>query len=227
MTRTASAPEDWAKTAGGDGNYVRALPDRRALYLSIDAMEDAKDRSFADLTRQAFAAFDQPELDRLVVDLRRNGGGDNFNGEAMRKGIAHSRFNRPGGLYVLTSPQTFSAAQNLSTRLERETDALFVGAPTAGAPNHCGDAAVFTGASTGVTAIISSKRWSDSYPPDKRIWILPDLPVPNLFTDWAAGRDPVLDMALSHTVSGPTDDRTFFFSRASQKGDWRPFWRQA
>lgn len=230
LARTPAAYEDWAKAQGG-GNYVQPLLDRKALYLSVDAMEDTDARSLADLAREALATFDRPEIERLVVDLRRNGGGDNFNGEGLRKGIERSRFNRPGGVYVLTSPRTFSAAQNLATRLERETYALFVGEPTAGAPNHCGDASMFTGAVTGLVAIVSSRRWSDSYPSDERIWTLPDLPVPTLFADWRAGRDPALEIALTHTASGAGDDlsndRVFFFKRASQNGDWRPFWRQA
>jgi hypothetical protein len=52
----------------------------------------------------------------------------------MEDSEAAAALNSPTA--ALTSPQTFSAAMNFATRLERETDALFVGEPTGGAPNH-------------------------------------------------------------------------------------------
>jgi hypothetical protein len=228
LPRPLSPCETWGAEARV-GNFIRPLPDRKALYLSIDEMADVDGMTFLDLSRAAFKAMEDPAFERLVIDLRRNGGGDNFLGEGLRKHIERSRFNRPGGLYVLISPQTFSAAQNLANRLERETFALFVGGPTGGAPNHYGDAKLFTGETTGVTAMVSTIPWFDSYPMDTRPWILPDLPVADRFADWAAGRDPALELALSHADDGEARDlsraRVFYYDRDSQKADWTPFWR--
>lgn len=227
VTRTATEAEGWASSAKG-GNFVRPLPDRRALYLSIDDMDDVEGKTFEAFTREAFEAMAAPGIERLVVDLRRNGGGNNYLAEALRKRIGRSAFNRPGGLYVLVGPRTFSAAQNCATRLERETFAAFVGEPTGGAPNHYGDAALFTGEITGVSAIVSTLAWFDSYPQDTRPWILPDLPVSETFADWQAGRDAALQAALTHRSTAAADEldrsRIFYFARESQK-DWRPFWR--
>ena len=227
IERGPSLTGGWAREAGG-GNYVRPLPDRQALYISIDDMADVEGKTFEQLTRDALAAMESSGLGRIVIDLRRNGGGNNFWGEPLRKALAASRFNRPGGLYVLTGPVTFSAAQNLANRLERETFATFVGEPSGGAPNHYGDAKIWQGKATGITAMVSTIPWFDSYPQDERPWILPDLPVPQLFADWQAGRDRALDVALAHGAAGEADflsrDRVFFYNRASQKAGWTPFW---
>jgi hypothetical protein len=227
LQRTPCGHETWARAAGR-GNYLKVLPTGE-LYLSLDEMADQDGKTFLALTADVFEAMKAPKSRRLIIDLRRNGGGDNFLGEALRKHIGRSRFNRPGGLYVLISPQTFSAAQNLANRLERETFAIFVGGPSGGAPNHYGDAKLLRGTATGVTAMVSTLPWFDSYPSDKRVWILPDLPVADRFEDWRAGRDPVLAAALAHAGGGPdndlTADRVFYSGRASQKGDWKPFWR--
>ena len=83
-------------------------------------MGDVDGYAFEQLSVDTLAAIVPTSIARVVVDLRRNGGGDNYAGEALRHDLARSRFNRPGGLYVLTSPQTFSAAQNFANRLERE-----------------------------------------------------------------------------------------------------------
>lgn len=226
-SRATSRRESWAAEAGA-GNYVRSLPDG-AIYVSIDDMADAEGMSFEALTAAVFTAMDAPEARRIVIDLRRNGGGDNFLGEAFRRGVARSRFNRPGGLFVLISPATFSAAQNLATRLERETWAIFVGEPTGSSPNHYGDAQPFQGEASGFTAIVSTIPWFDSYPMDQRRWIMPDLPAPMTFADWMSGRDAALDLALSHVVDAPamewSQERVFYFRRPSQAETWRPFWR--
>jgi len=227
MGRTKSDREAWA-AAIGRGNYIKPLPERHTLYVSIDDMDDVEGSTFEQLTRETFAAMELPAVDRLVIDLRRNGGGNNFLGEGMRKHVERSRFNRPGGLYVLIGPATFSAAQNLANRLERETYALFVGAPTGLSPNHYGDSKIFTGPSTGLTAMVSTLSWYDSYPQDKRLWIMPDLPVPATFADWRNGRDPALDLAFTHRADASADDwardRVFYYNRASQKSEWKPFW---
>ncbi len=143
LERHRTPREDWAEAAGG-GNYVRVLDDG-VCYLSLDDMDDLEGKTFEALTREVFAQLERTDTHRLIVDLRRNGGGNNYFGEALRKGIGHSHINRPGGLYVLIGPQTFSAAQNLANRLERETFALFIGEPTGGSPNHYGDAKVTVG----------------------------------------------------------------------------------
>jgi hypothetical protein len=227
VERSTTEHEGWAKSAGV-GNYLRRL-DTGVTYLSLDEMDDVEGKTFEALTREVFAELDRADLRRLIVDLRRNGGGNNYLGEALRKGIARSRINKPGGLYALISPQTFSAAQNLANRLERETFTTFVGEPTGGAPNHCGDAKVFAGPVTGLTSIVSSLPWFDSYPQDRRPWIFPDLPVPETFIDWKSGRDAALSAAIEHDAPVAVDElspeRIYYFRRDSQSQDWRPFWR--
>src|SRR5262249_41298236 len=132
---------------------------------------------------------------------------------------------------VMISPTTFSAAQNATNRLERETFALFVGEPSGGAPNHYGDGQVSAGAVTGITSLISTLPWFDSYPQDQRVWVMPDLPSPQVFEDWRSGADRALQIALNHNSDQPADEwsevNTFYFHRPSQAIDWRPFWRQA
>jgi hypothetical protein len=130
----------------------------------------------------------------------------------------------------MISPRTFSAAQNAVNRLERETFALFVGEPSGGAPNHYGDAQTSVGAATGITVGVSTLPWFDSFPMDKREWVMPDLPSPQLFADWRDGRDPALEIAMTHMSDEPADEwqeaHAFYFRRPSQSAAWRPFWRQ-
>jgi hypothetical protein len=225
LTRTQWPRERWAAEAGSS-NYVRRLSDERALYVSLEDLGQPEDQFLA-FVRQVFAAMDEPAWSKLILDLRRNPGGNNFLGEPLRKHIERSRFNRPGAFYVLTSPVTFSAAQNLANRLERETFATFAGEPTGGAPNHYGDAKPFQQGHV-LHGGVSTLPWFDSYPVDKRPWIMPDMLIPRAFADWAGGHDKVLDAVLAddrrQSADDTSNDRTFYFSRKSQSQEWKPFW---
>jgi hypothetical protein len=215
---------------GEAGNYTAEIAEGRALTLVIGAMEDSDAKSFEAFTAEAAAAVNTTKAERLIIDLRDNGGGNNMLAEPLRRTIVKSRFNRPGGVYVLISPQTFSAAMNFATRLERETDALFAGEPTGGAPNHFGDAKFAHGSVSGVPYIISTLRWQDSTPFDEREWILPDLPTPPAFRDYLSGRDRALDAALTNDVPAAENDwreRVVKpWARPSQKAEWRFFYEQ-
>lgn len=226
LARTLSPREQWTAEAKS-GNYIRRLPDGRSLYVSLeDITLDPSD--FLPFHRQILAAMAEPQAARLILDLRRNPGGNNFLIEPLRKEIGRSRFNRPGGLYVLTSPTTFSAAQNLANRLERETFAIFAGEPTGGAPRHYGDAKQFDFPGGILKGGVSTLPWFDSYPQDKRDWIMPDRLIPRLFADWAGGRDRVLEAVVADKVDEPNDeatmDRVFYWGRKSQSAQWKPFW---
>lgn len=226
VERTTTPREQWASEAGG-GNYVRRLADRSAIYVSIDSMMADAGES-ASFTREISTAMSESRESRLILDFRRNPGGNNYHGEALRRIIGRSRFNRPGGLYVLVGPQTFSAAQNVVNRLERETFALFVGEPTGGSPNHYGDSAQFGDDDSTLSGGVSTIAWFDSYPQDERRWIAPDILLPRTFAEWHSGQDRVLEAGLAHAVGTPLDDfhddRLYYFNRASQATDWHPFW---
>jgi hypothetical protein len=74
---------------------------------------------------------DNNPVDRLVIDMRHNGGGDYTQGrehlvyEAQRR----QSVNRAGRLFVVTGRATFSAAMTNATDFRRETEALLVGEP--------------------------------------------------------------------------------------------------
>lgn len=216
------------ETLGDATNFAAEIPGANALALVIGAMEDSDAKSFEAFTAEAAAALAVTKAERLIIDLRDNGGGNNMLAEPLRRTIVKSRFNKTGGIYVLTAPQTFSAAMNFATRLERETDALFVGEPTGGSPNHFGDAKFAHAPVSNLPYIISTLRWQDSTPFDKREWILPDLPAPPVFADYIAGKDGALQAALTRDAGEApgTDwrDRVVSpWSRDSQEAKWRFF----
>lgn len=206
--------------------FLQRMNEGRALYVSLAEMGDQEGVSFLSFTVSIENAMKDPHLDRVIIDLRQNGGGNNMLSEPFRRALVRSRFNAPGGLYVLTSRKTFSAAMNFATRLERETDAIFVGEPTGGRPNHFGDAKYIEAPVTGLPYLVSTIPWFDSTPYDERIWILPDIPAAVTFDDYLSGRDKALEAALGDTPDEATfnDDRISTpWERQSQLAGWEFF----
>ena len=136
MARTPTPRETWEREAGV-GNYVRV---EGAPSTSAATRWTTWKENLHRVHPRVLCRTGEPKRRSRDTRLRRNGGGNNYLPEPLRKRLLRSRFNRPGGLYVMTSPMTFSAAQNPTTRLERDSFAIFVGEPTGGAPNHYGDA---------------------------------------------------------------------------------------
>jgi hypothetical protein len=202
--------------------YYEYLPDENAVYLYYGAVASDEDDPIEDFAARMFQFIEDNQVDRLIIDVRNNGGGDNTFNAPFVHGVIASRVNHPGGIYVLAGRQTFSAAQNFSNWMEKHTQALFVGEPTGGRPNHFGDAELFSLPETQLTAIISTLRWQDSFDSDPRPWIRPDVPAVLTFEDFLAGRDPALEAALHHDAS----DIAFqpFTARRWYRGTQRMGW---
>jgi tetratricopeptide (TPR) repeat protein len=189
-----------------DGYWMRRLPGRDALYVQINQIiDETAAPDFADVggpTVESFAVFttrlrDTLQADRpgaLVLDLRRNNGGNTFlYTDLLRRLVAYDA--RPStNLYVLAGRNTYSAALNLATDLDRLTDATFVGEPTGGRPNTHGNESAVELPYSGLTAGLSAVYWQHSVPQDERLGIAPDVPVSLSSQAYLANQDPALDV---------------------------------
>lgn len=137
-------------------------------------------------------------MEKFVLDLRNNDGGNNGLNRQVVIGIVKSRIDERGKLFVITGRRTFSAAQNLVNELEKYTNAIFVGEPTAGHPNHYGDATPITLPNSKLNVRVSTLYWQDLDPRDNRQWTAPELAAELTSQDYRAGRDPALQAVLEY-----------------------------
>jgi hypothetical protein len=136
-------------------------------------------------------------LERVIVDVRWNGGGDNTTFDPLLAALKDPRIDRPGRLFALIGRHTFSAAGNFVAALERETGAVLVGEPTGGGPNQYGDARpIELPHHPDVLVRIVTRYHVFADPDDPRLTNEPDARVPLLSSDWLAGRDAALAYAL-------------------------------
>lgn len=135
-----------------------------------------------------------PGVERVVLDLRHNPGGDNFTYPPLLEAL--QRVEERADLVVLVGRTTFSAAANLAAEVERTTDATFVGEPTGGSPNLYGDPVARTLPASGWTFHAATVHWVKATEADPRLALEPDVRVPLSAEAFFAGRDPVLERAL-------------------------------
>ena len=138
--------------------------------------------------------FDEKKANILIIDVRENGGGNNFLIRSFVDKIeAHERVNREGNLFLITGRHTFSAAMDFSTGVEQRTKVLIVGEPGGSRPNSYGDAKSHLLPNSNITVRLSTIYWQDSTPDDARLMILPDIEAPPTFAHYTEKRDPALE----------------------------------
>jgi hypothetical protein len=175
------------------GFWCKYLPASQTGYCNF--------RSYKDLKHTSHALIDlmqHEHPDNLVIDLRLNAGGDFDQGlkYVVRPIRGMSKINRSGHLFVLIGPRTFSAAMANAAHFRELTKAILAGQTIGEKPNSYQEAREM---------VLPNSRWVARY--SVRFYrfvrgeenlIRPDQEIAETWTDFQAGRDPVVDWVLSH-----------------------------
>ena len=169
------------------------LPESRTLYIQYNEVTPGIDALAGEILARAKAG----DVDRVVIDLRHNGGGDNSTYGTLLAVLQDPAIDRSGRLFVLIGRNTFSAAANFATEVEKKTGALFAGEAMGGSPNLYGDAQPTDLPYGAQKVYVASRYWQFSAADDPRLTIEPDIPVALSSADYLAGRDPVMDAVIA------------------------------
>lgn len=180
------------------------LEPANAVYMQFNAVRNLEGGPhLARFSQELVDFIDEKKADYLIIDARHNGGGNGDLLKPLIRRIAnHSRINRPGHLYVLSSRVTFSAALMFLGRMERQTHVIFAGEPSGGKPNSYGEFNAVTLPNSGLRGSISSLWHEEGEPDDTREFIDVHMPVALSSSDWFGSRDPVLDAVLTRIREG-------------------------
>jgi hypothetical protein len=197
--RLPAKPPLWLRNTE-DFFWYEYLPDSRTLYVQYNAVANKSNETVAGFFDRVFKFADANPVDRMVLDLRLNGGGNNALNMPIIHGLIRSdKLNQRGKLFVVLGRETFSAAQNCVNQLEIHTNAIFVGEPTAANPNHYGDAAPIQLPNSGIRVQASTLWWQDVDPRDTRPWTPPYLSVELSSSNYRNNIDPVLAIVMKYT----------------------------
>ncbi|MBM3727005.1 MAG: hypothetical protein FJW40_16480 [Acidobacteria bacterium] len=166
------------------------LPASRAIYFKYNVCAEMPVLPAAKFKQELESALAANPVERFIVDVRNNTGGDS----AV---LARLLPRLPTSLkkIAITGRQTFSsglfAAQDLWS-----AGYTLLGEPTGGKPAHFGQVVGITLASAGLRAQYSTRFWSGR-PQAENDSLMPDVVVPWTWAAFAREEDPFLEAALA------------------------------
>lgn len=188
--------------------YFEYLPGSKTVYVKHSAVQDEPTETIADFFAKVFRFVDSNDVDKFILDIRLNGGGNNYLNKPVITGIIQAKkINRKGHFFIITGRATFSAAQNLTNELEKYTEAVFVGEPTSENVNFFGDTRTEILPNSKLNINLSWLWWQNSDPRDKRKWTAPHLAADLSFDDYKKGIDPAINAIMNYKNEGSIDDQ--------------------
>ena len=177
--------------------WYELLPEHNAIYIQFNLVGQKEEQSLKDFNIELRHQINQSKVQNFILDLRHNNGGNGaILGPMIKTIINFEAVNPEGTIFVIAGRETFSAAQNLLTRITTTTNAVFVGEPSGSSPNFTGESGWFKLPNSGLMGIISSQYHQSSESEDDRKWIAPHIPVARSSIDYFGGNDKALNIIM-------------------------------
>jgi len=177
--------------------YYEYLPEDKTVYVRHSQIQDDPSETIPDFYNKVFDFVDKNDVEKLIIDVRLNGGGNNYKNKPIITGIVETKkINKVGKLFVITGRRTFSACQNLVNEMSNYTNAIFVGEPTAENVNFYGDNRTVTLPNSNIPVYLSFAWWQDKPQWENADWLAPHIAVDMSFEEYKNNQDPVLQAAL-------------------------------
>ena len=149
-----------------------------------------------DLIKKLKKTIDSTEPDKIVIDMRDNGGGYPKLLDPFIEYLRMNRLNKKGHIYVLIGRKTFSAGVINSAAIRWQTDAILIGEETSGDVQFFGGVQYVTLPATGLMVQYSThyRETREKYEGSLR----PDVTIPETLADYSQGIDAALQYAITH-----------------------------
>ncbi|MCA0132752.1 tetratricopeptide repeat protein [Winogradskyella alexanderae] len=183
--------------------YYEYLPEEKAVYVRHSQIQDDPSEDIPTFYAKLFDFIESNDVEKLIIDVRLNGGGNNYKNKPIVTGIIKSeKINKPGHLFVIIGRRTFSACQNLINELDNYTNVVFVGEPSGENINFYGDNRRVMLPNSKLPVYLSFAWWQDKPQWENEDWTAPHAPVEMTFTEYSTNQDPVLQKALDFETEG-------------------------
>jgi hypothetical protein len=166
------------------------------VYFQYNVCQNRADLPFNQFLQQMQQFFGTHQVNKFVIDLRNNTGGDSSILQPLINGLANDpNFNSSDRLFVIIGRLTISSGLLNAISLRQQTQATFVGEATGGKPNHFGEVGSFR-LSNSRLLVSYSKKFFTTVPGDPAS-LFPDTTIELASRDYFAGRDPVMENILN------------------------------
>ncbi|MEO7506020.1 MAG: tetratricopeptide repeat protein [Pyrinomonadaceae bacterium] len=182
--------------------WFQYLADSKTLYVQLNQVGNKDDETLAMFAGRLSSFMETNPVDRLVLDLRLNRGGNGGLNRPLLVALIKSKLDQPGKFFTLIGRSTFSAAQFLINDLEKYSNTIFIGEPSGGKVNSYGDSKKIMLPNSGITVRVSTLWWQEDER-DHRQWTAPLIAAELAFADYRAGVDPALNAAIGYVAKKP------------------------
>ena len=177
--------------------WLERVAEHGILWWQFNRVSDAPHETLAQLAERLGEELSDPGTRALVIDLRRNHGGQGHLVQPLLHTLIRWHGQHPeAGLFALIGRETFSAAMAFATQLETHLPVIFVGEPTGSRPNFIGESSIFVLPYSGIAISCSTRFHQNGSPIDTRTAIGPHIFAPITFEEEAAGRDPAYEAVV-------------------------------
>ncbi|SEC43294.1 Tetratricopeptide repeat-containing protein [Tenacibaculum sp. MAR_2009_124] len=173
--------------------FYEYLSKQKTVYVRHSRVRNDESESIEAFYKRVFDFIEENDVEKLILDVRLNGGGNNYLVKPIITGIIENKkINQKEKLFIIIGRDTFSACQNLVNRLDTYTNAIFVGEATSENVNFYGDASPVYLPNSKMKVLLSFAWWQDKAPWSNDAWLTPQLSVDMSFDEYKNNEDPVL-----------------------------------
>jgi hypothetical protein len=196
VTTAAGFPAPLHVQRTGENYWMTPIEGSRAVYLQYNRCQNGSE-PFDAFAGRVFRLLDGG-ADRLVVDVRYNGGGSSDVDDPLMSGLqSRAAWRGRGRVFCLIGSGTFSSAVWTANDLQR-LGAVLVGTPTGGKPNAYGNVQTLLLPNSRLPVSYSTRYFRIIEGSDPAS-LLPEVALEPTIEDVRTGRDPVLEAALRFT----------------------------
>lgn len=187
--------------------YYEYLPESKTVYVRHSEIQDEAMKPISMFYKELYAFIESNAVERLILDVRLNGGGNNYLNKSIITGLIETKkINQPGKFFVIIGRRTFSAAQNLVNEFSNYTNVIFVGEPTSENINFYGDNNRVTLPKTKTQVLLSFAWWQDKPQWENAPWLAPVVAADMSFADYRSNQDPALQACLQMDPQNAVQD---------------------
>ncbi len=178
------------------------LPEDKTLYFEYNACADMQDLSFKDFNEAMFKEMNSSEIEKIIIDLRSNSGGNSEILNPFTKNLkSYVKENPDVQVYTLVGRSTFSSGMFAIYRIkEAVPKAISVGEPTGGSIDGYGEIKNFSLPNSQIPITYSTKYFefskSFSYKNEGTNTFIPDVLLESSMEDYLNDRDVCLEYVL-------------------------------
>jgi hypothetical protein len=187
--KSAASSEPLSRQHPEDPFFVQMLEPQKTMYVNFRRYD-----GLAEHARELWKLVDAKGVEKIVIDLRQNGGGDYKVG---RRYLVSELKARPKlKAFVLVGNRTFSAAMNNAIDFRNDGHAMLVGQPIGEKPNSYQENDEMTLPKSHLVVSYST-RFYKFQPDDAPPIVTPDKLIAPTWSDFVAGRDAALEWILA------------------------------